>query len=309
MPTGHRAGLLPGCLRGAALVAVFPALFAANSLLAPGVGAQEIRGVVLEAPDPRLAPPVPERDVAQEDLVPQPVADAEVQLLRGGEPVGRLVLSDSVGLFLLPVPGPGTYAIRVRHPAYLAYDSEEFQVGNDESVALEVHLGRNVIPLEPLVVTARIRAMMAGFNDRRTGGGFGTFITQEEIDNRRAGRTTDLLRGIPGVNIKFERWGVGSTIEMRNGFGICEPAIFLDGVRVPQVQGSMVDDFLTPERIAGVEVYSSFSMAPVQYISGHCGVILFWTRSGGREGGKPWHWKKMLLGFGAAAVAILLWVR
>jgi hypothetical protein len=69
----------------------------------------------------------------------------------------------------------------------------------------------------------------------------------------------------------------------------------------------MLDDFLTPERIEGVEVYTSFSTAPAEFIYGTCGVILFWTRPGGREGGDPWSWRKVLIGLGVA-VGLILWI-
>jgi hypothetical protein len=82
----------------------------------------------------------------------------------------------------------------------------------------------------------------------------------------------------------------------------------VDGLPAPQTAGSNLNDYLTPERIEGVEVFSSFSSVPVQFHSGMCGVILFWTRRGGREGGEPWDWKRMLLGFGIA-VGLILWIR
>lgn len=217
-------------------------------------------------------------------------------------------MTDSLGRFTLPVPGPGTYGFRVRHPSYVPYDAENVEVGAEETVVVVVRLGRNVIPLDPLIVTARVRSDATGFEGRRAGGGFGTFLTREEIEARAAGRTTDLLRGLPGVTVRFVRWGVGPAIEMRDGFGRCEPAIYVDGILAPQTQGSRVDDFLTPDRIEGVEVYTSFSTAPVQYIMGTCGVILFWTRRGERGEGEPWHWKRVIIGLGAA-VALILWFK
>ncbi len=276
-----------------------PALVGLLALLASGAKAQVIRGVVVEA-----------ADSASRRAEPDPIPGAEVELLMQGQRVAPRVLTDSLGLFLISVPQPGTYGIRVSHPAYLTYESGAVEVASGESVALEVRLGHNVIPLEPLVVTARVHGATTGFNQRRGTGAFGTFLTREDIQTRAAARTSDLLRGLPGVTIRFQRWGVAPAIEMRNGFGICEPAIFVDGVRAPVLAGGGgLDDFLTPDRIEAVEVYNSFSMAPVQYISGHCGVILFWTRSGDRAGGKPWHWKRMILGLGAAVVAIVLWIR
>ena len=266
----------------------------------PAAEAQVIQGIVVEAE----AGPTPAGMAAR-----APVAGATVELLtEGGGGGGPGTTTDSLGRFSLRVPGAGRYGLRVSHPGHRPFQTDSVEVGRGETVSVEVRLGRNVIPLEPLVVTARIPADITGFHRRRLGGGFGTFMTREEIEARAPGRTTELLRGMPGVTIRFERWGVGPTIEMRGGFGTCEPAIFVDGVLAPQYRGSRLDDFLTPDRIEGVEVYSSFSAAPVQYLAGTCGVILFWTRRGDRGNGEPWHWKRVLIGLGAA-VALILWIR
>jgi hypothetical protein len=236
------------------------------------------------------------------------VVGAEVALLGEGDRVEAATLTDSMGRFVLSTPRGGSFAVRVSHPSYFPYRSGEVRVGADEVVVLEVRLGRNAIPLEPLVVTARMGPGLTGSEGRRSGAGFGTHLTRADIDARSAGKATDLLRGIPGVSVRFERWGVGSRVEMRNAFGICEPAIYMDGIRLPLRTGSRLDDVLTPDRIESVEVYTSLSEAPAQYISGHCGVILLWTRRGDRDGGEPWRWKRVLLGLGVA-VGLILWIK
>jgi hypothetical protein len=238
-----------------------------------------------------------------------PIGGAEVEILAVGSGERESISTDSLGLFNYPAPAPGVFEIRATHPAYNPSEWERVEVGEEEIVSLEIRLGRNVIPLDPLVVVARTNTLMAGFHERRSGGAFATFLTREEIEARGAARASDLLRGLPGIRLQFVRWGEGPAIEMQGGFGTCEPAIFVDGVQVPRTSGigTSLDDYITPERIEGMEVYSSFSTVPVQYHSGMCGVILLWTRRGGREGGEPWSWKRVLLGFGAA-VGLLVWI-
>jgi len=272
-------------------------LAGALSLLAPPMEAQIIRGTVVDAE-------VTVQTDGSEAKIP--ITGAEVELLTGGRMEGTRTLTDSMGLFQLSGLGVGVYRLRVSHPAYLPYETGNIEVGREEAVSVEIRLGRVVIPLEPLVVVARTNPTMAGFLERRNTGGFGTFLTREEIEARGTTRATDLLRGLPGIRIKFVRWGVGPTIEMQGSFGPCEPTIFVDGVHTPQLSGSALDDFLLVDRIDGVEVYSSFSSAPAQYLSGICGSILFWTRLGGNEGGEPWGWKRVLVGFGLAFGLILL---
>jgi len=263
--------------------------------------AQAIRGVVVDE-EVRASPSDSFRNPG--------IQGAEVEMTGEGWDAGLRTLTDSLGSFYLVAPEAGVFSLRVRHPAYVPFQAEGIEIGEGEILSLEVRLGRNVIPLEPLVVTARMNSLMAGFHQRRNGGGLGTFLTREEIDARGAGRTTDLLRDMPGVRIEFERWGVGPSIVMQGGFGPCPPAIFVDGIQMTQFSGvgSSLDDYITPERIEGIEVYTSFSTVPAQYHSGMCGVILVWTRQGGREGGEPWGWKRTLLGF-AVAVGLVLWIR
>jgi hypothetical protein len=278
-----------------------PTLLLACLLVLPlsSVEGQVIRGVVVDAEA---------RVTVSGVAMSMPISGAEVEVITEGGAERIRVETDSLGVFLMYVAGYPRVRLAVRHPAYHPYETETIEVGQEETVNLEIRLGRNVIPLEPIVVTARTNTTMAGFHARRTGSAFATFLTREEIEARAAGQTTDLLRGLPGVRINFQRWGVGPSIEMQNGFGVCEPTIYVDGVRAPQTAGSSLNDFLTPDRIEGVEVYSSLSTAPVQYISGNCGVILFWTRRGGREGGEPWSWKRVLVGLGVA-VGLVLWIR
>lgn len=279
----------------------FSVSLALLTLFASPVDAQTIRGVVLDE-EARLRPgALPEN---------RGVAGAEVELRRDGRRAGAVTLTDTLGRFTLTAPGVGTFGLRVTHPAYLAHESEGIELGEGEILSLEIRMGRNVIPLEPLVVTARMSSLMAGFHQRRTSGGMGTFLTREEIEVRGAAKATDLLRGMPGVRIEFERWGIGPSIVMQGGFGLCEPAIFVDGIETVRSSGvgSSLDDYLTPERIEGIEVYTSFSTVPAQYQSGMCGVILIWTRPGERGEGEPWGWKRMLLGF-AAAIGLILWIR
>ena len=273
-------------------------LMGVMSLLAPPVEAQTIRGVVVDAG-------VTVQSGGIETNLP--IAGAEVVLLPGGRREGTRTLTDSLGSFRFSLPGGGRYRLSVSHPAFYPYETEGLEVGREEAVSVEIRLGRNVLPLDPLVVVARTNTTLAGFHERRTTGGFGTYLTREEIQARGTTRTTDLLRGLPGIRIQFVRWGVGPTIEMQSSFGPCEPTIFVDGVQAPQLSSSSLNDFLLVDLIEGVEVYSSFSSAPAQYTSGICGSILFWTRRGGREGGEPWSWKRVLLGIGAAA-GLILWI-
>lgn len=236
------------------------------------------------------------------------VAGAEVELLTQREQERTRATTDSMGVFVLAAPRAGAYGLRVTHVSYASYEAAGVAIGATETVSLEIRLGQTAIPLEALRVTARRQTRITGFDERRQGAGFGRFLTREEIDSRGAGRTTDLLRSMPGVTVTpVRRRGrgepTGSMVTMR---GACQPAIWLDGVPVAQYPESTLDDFLVPEVLEGVEVYPTAAGAPARFVTGPCGVILLWTRQGDDVNGQPWQWKRVLLGLGSAAALFLL---
>lgn len=262
---------------------------------APAVAeAQTLRGTVVE-----------ERDRAK-------IAGAALELItREGGTAGRTT-SDSAGDFVLRASRAGVFRLHVSHPSYALVSTDSIALGPGENLAVELRMGRRAIPLEPLVVTARSQARSGGFYDRLRQPGFGRFITRADIEARPAAiRTTDLMRGVPGVEIVPVRRGRGgSTVNMimtRGGAGRCEPTIVLDGAPIRQLPESGIDDFLKPAMLDGVEIYTSTAGAPphLQVSSNSCGLIAFWTRTGTSEGGKP-SWKKIAAG--AAAVVVMLLV-
>lgn len=233
------------------------------------------------------------------------IVGAEVELLPERQRNGARARTDSTGRFVLAAPRTGVYRLQVRHASYMTYQVDSVTVGIGEVVSLEIRLGRDAVPLEPLVVTARRTAMyMAGFEDRRRAG-FGRFLTREDFDVHASTRVSDLLRNLQGLSFRTQG-GAGSMIYMRGGAGLCQPAIWLDGVQVRQYPGNTMDDILTPDIIEAVEMYTSVASAPTQYVSGPCGVLMLWTRRGSGAGGQPWQWKRLLIGLGAAAGLFLL---
>jgi hypothetical protein len=248
--------------------------------------AQVIRGVVL---DPESG-----------DRIPQVAVDA----LRRGV-VAESGMSDERGNVLLSLAAPGRYALRLSHPAFRAFTTEEVQVGYD-TLVIELRMLRTSIPLRPLVVTATVDARLAGFEERMRRAGSGQFLTRSDIDARPGARTTDLLRQMHGVEIIPVPAGAGrraNVIRLRGGTGRCEPTIYLDGIPIRQYIDSPLDDFLKPEHIAAVEVYSSGVAAPPPVSSrDHCGVVAFWTRP--VENVERFSWARII--GGAVAVAGLL---
>jgi hypothetical protein len=247
-----------------------------------------------------------------EEGTDQPVSSAAIVIINeDGREQGNTTTDDD-GWFQFAMAAPGPYTIRITHIAYVSWRSESIDLGRGETVEIEVRLGTNVIPLEPLVVTTRSasRGRLAEFHRRLENNPFGRFIVREDIERRPAARVTDLLRIMPGITIRpaggaFARY----LITMRGGAaGGCLPYLYVDGVRIRQSPDFPIDDLLSPNMLEGVEIYTSFATAPAEYqASSGCGVVLFWTRSG--ESGRPFSWKRMLIGVGAVGLAIFFFVR
>lgn len=276
------------------MLALAPLLVAAVLLTPALAHAQVILGVVLQ------------------EGVRDPVPGAEVALIaRDGRQLSA-VLADSAGVFRVVPVTPGDYTLRVRSIGHADYLSNPIEIDRGETVEVEIRLGRVAIPLDPLVVTARTRdtGRMAGFNERMRTQSFGRFLTRNQIERRGGSRTSDLLRSVPGVSIVPVRVRGRSgperhIVAMRRGTGVCEPGIFIDGVRVRQFPEATIDDLLGPESLEAVEVYTSSAGAPVQFTEpGTCGTVLFWTRQG--EPGAKFSWKRLLIGVGAIAGLLLV---
>lgn len=245
------------------------------------------------------------RGQALEDESRMPIAGAMVELF--GEDSVRLATAqtDSAGAFVL-LPGRyGDFVVRVTHFAYLPMDSAALTVRPGETVVIELRMATRAIPLEPLVVTSRGDPRLRGFHERMRRPGFGRFVTREDIERRPGARTTDLLRGIPGIQLVPTNTGIGNVITMRGGgaSGRCLPAIFIDGTPAAQYADATIDAFLMPEMLEGVEVYSGITAPAALYSNSGCGVVAFWTR---RDGGRPFSWRRIFTaaGFVGAVIAV-----
>lgn len=230
-----------------------------------------------------------------------PVAGARVEVLGAARPMAAE--TDANGLFLLEVTAD-TILLRITHPDYAPVDWEALAVAPEEAVDIEVRLGRQVVPLDPLVVTARRTGRLAGYYQRLEQPGFAHFVTRAQIASRTSAATTDLLRNVPGVHIRRLRTTTGTgdnLITMRGGQ--CIPAIYIDGVHVGQALGGGMDTMLRPETIEGVEVYTGSAGVPPVFTPHGCGIVAFWTRSGDEDGLEALGWKRLL--FGGVVVTFL----
>jgi hypothetical protein len=266
-------------------------LLLAAIMLAPGLTyGQAVRGVVVE------------------DGTGKPVADATVELKPWREASADTVRTDSLGVFEFQPGRAGAFSLHVMHADYPPLDSDTVSLAPGETLTLELRLARTAIPLEPLIVKARARDRFGGFYERAGRPGFGRFLTREDLGARSRYRTTDLLRGMPGVYVVYSRGRGGiptvNLVTMRGVAGPCLPAIYVDGMPMQQMPESGVDEFLVPDMIEGVEVYTSFAGVPARFSSlNACGLVAFWTREDTKG---PWSWWKLAAGVGGFLLGVFL---
>ena len=253
---------------------------------APTVRSQVVRGVVLDATNHA------------------PIPSATIELFVERDHIQFRTTSDSAGAFSIALPRPANFTIQAKRIGFLVAVPTPFQIEANQVLTIEMRLDSRVVPLEPVAITARGNTWLADF-ERRRSGAFGRFLTREDIEARGAQQTTGLFRTMPGFVIQRTRkGGSGAQLMMRGTAGLCQPAIWIDDVNVPLSEQVTLDDVLTPQMIEAAEIYNSVAAAPTQYRLGTCGVIVFWTRHGSGDEGRPFRWRHILIGAGVAVVLV-----
>jgi hypothetical protein len=155
------------------------------------------------------------------------------------------------------------------------------------------------VALEGVVATGRprLRPELERFLRRRQMS-FGRTLGPDELKSLPRTSTTILLSSVPGA---FLFPGAAGTLLARSrGGGTCQPAIYLDRLKVEtagnsggaeQGFGVPIGSYVDPAQIMGVEVFRNPAQAPPEFqhaFMPDCPVVLVWTNysfgigSGGR---------------------------
>lgn len=119
----------------------------------------------------------------------------------------------------------------------------------------------------------------SGFQQRRTAGGAGRFITDEQIARQAVAVTSDIFRNAAGVRLEVGPDGFQKQLLVRGAFGWCQPGVYLDGQFLRNMNAEDIDGWVTPERIAGIEIYSDGHAPPQFQEALHgCGSVVIWTK-------------------------------
>ncbi len=243
-----------------------------------------------------------------EDSTKEGISGAIVSVMRPGGALVGTARTDSVGGFSVTLDSAGVILLRVVHPSYVTVTSDTISVDENEAVTLELRLARQVIPIAPLVVTARTDRRLQGYYERLSKhAAFGYFVTREQIARRPGISASELLRGVPGVRLvdapPCHGCAAENLIYLRGGADRCPATILIDGMEIKQGVGMPIDASLTPDQLEGVEVYPDPAGVPpaLGVFSNQCGVVAFWLKT--PEGSKL-TWKRV----GIAAAVVVFFV-
>jgi hypothetical protein len=259
------------------------AVLAGAALFAPPLSAQQVAGTIRDADD-----------------VPMPGATAELLSLER-RVVASAISTAPGGDFRLVAPAPGLYFLRAWRIGADTATLGPVNLEAGSTFELDFLLEVRAVAIEGVEVSVEARIALlqrAGFYDRSRVSN-GIFLTPELIEKASPHQTTDVLVGIPGLQLDQTRVPGWRTPMLRGsisgenlgGRDSCYPVIYVNGGLVQQGGSAARDrdmlasvlydiDSIRPGALLGIEIYRSPAETPSQFSGGAtvCGVIVLWTR-------------------------------
>jgi TonB-dependent receptor-like protein len=147
------------------------------------------------------------------------------------------------------------------------------------------------LALETVTVTADANSFygMGGFQERKARG-TGRYFTHDDIKLMQARQVTDVLRRVPGMQIQFGSAAFGGgTQTARAGRSVggtnarpCVMNYYVNGTPFPLPSDASINQYVSSDDLAAVEVYTGSSQIPAEFNSAmygsRCGVVAIWTR-------------------------------
>jgi len=192
-----------------------------------------------------------------------------------------VTVADANGVFSFKSVPRGSRELDVR---LLGYSPQRVPVDVRAGESLFVHT--SLVAIEPVAmpsvaVVARYSGPLRGFEERRQNGP-GTFITRDEIVRLHPRHVTDVLRRVPGLQIRPVAGFYGENLAVMLRGSRCPVMFYVNGSPLPIAEVA-INNYVAAEELMGVEVYSTSEM-PAQFNSGaggaKCGMVGLWTRSG-----------------------------
>jgi hypothetical protein len=206
-----------------------------------------------------------------------PIANARITVR--GTALGTVAASDG-GFRLTGVPSENQ-TLDVKRLGYRP-SALVFDVLAGETLHLEVVLATVPLALDTVEVRsgAAVTPGMRGFEERRSRGP-GVFLRRDDIVKMQPRVLTDVFRRLPGLQVRPVRGGLGNNVSVQARGSECPMTFYLNGSTFPLPADQPINDYVAPEEVVAIEVYSGSSEIPVQFSSNtRCGVIMLWTRFG-----------------------------
>jgi vitamin B12 transporter len=154
-----------------------------------------------------------------------------------------------------------------------------------ETLHVQVMLVAVALPLDTVAVSSdrEVSPAMRGFEQRRARGP-GVFFNRDDIQRMQPRVLTDVLRRVPGLQVRPVRGGLGNNVTVQTRGSECPALFYMNGSAFPLPSDQPINHFVAPEEVIGIEVYAGSSEIPAQFNSSRfnsrCGVIVIWTRYG-----------------------------
>lgn len=238
------------------------------------------------------------RGVVSERDTYAPIDGATVTLIDTQADTLGQTLTDERGFFSLDARQEGQYFIIASALGYRSVRSDVVSLEDGAVRIVEMDMAPQPIPVSGLLVETEggepeIPGLAGtGFYDRWADG-WGEYLTPGEVLAHPGEYTHQLFRELQTV--EFVRTDDGPTgpfsdrIMLRKVTGgrslearLCEPRIYIDGVRTELMPGEALQDAAPRDRIEAIEVHQTSHGAPLRYFEEFtpdaCGVILIWMR-------------------------------
>jgi hypothetical protein len=201
------------------------------------------------------------------------VPNVEIIVLK----TGATTHTDSLGRFIVTRLPPGLFDVSLRRLPYSPMTVNiEVTEGDTTDVDVTIASAGETLPTVVVKGQEEHKRQLDAFEQRRRVG-LGRFITRAQIKARGPLVLSDMLRGIPGIELSRTNITGRMTLRFarRND---CPPTYYVDGQYMPNFN---IDD-VPPHDIEGVELYEGFAGLPAEFAKQTgvqaCGVVVIWTR-------------------------------
>lgn len=206
-------------------------------------------------------------------LTGEPLVGAHV-FLRGAR---RGAVTDSSGVFRIEDLPTGRDTIAVWYST-IEPQFTELVLEPERLTSAVFLISEKIFEVAELKVEIRAFSVRKQRLERRKRFGNGVYITRAMIEQAKPVLTTDMLRGIPRIEVESYRFA-SEPVEVRirsSARNACIPMYYLDGT---EAQHFTLDE-VRPIEVEEIEIYRGASEIPAEFkkMGNNCGVIVVWTR-------------------------------